>query len=53
MRRAAQILDAGNLIGARIGPPDGRATGVRFYRKAKLDVPAIVWEHHPRCTYED
>lgn len=27
--------------------------GVRFTRKAKLDLPAVVWEHHPRSTYPD
>ena len=36
-----------------IGPPsEGRATGVRFYRWARLEESATrVVEHHPRCYW--
>jgi hypothetical protein len=36
----------------RIGAPDGRATGVKFYRSVRLDASASrVFEHHPRCLW--
>jgi hypothetical protein len=43
---AASLVRIGEAT-APTGPP-----AVRFTRKAKLDLPAIIWEHHPRSTYE-
>jgi hypothetical protein len=37
----------------RIGPSDGRAVGVKFFRTVRLDASASrIFEHHPRCTYD-
>lgn len=37
----------------RIGPSDGRANGVRFYRWVRLDQSASrIIEHHPRCLWK-
>jgi hypothetical protein len=52
--RSVKLVETASSHAHMIGPPgDGRAAGTRFYRKAKLDTPAVVWEHHPRCTYEE
>ena len=38
--------------GQRIGPSDGRAIGVKFYRTVRLDASASrIFEHHPRCLW--
>jgi hypothetical protein len=49
--RGIRLLTAASTHARRIGQPTV-ATGpesVRFTRKAKLDLPAVLWEHHPRC----
>jgi hypothetical protein len=50
--KAIRLVASAATHAIMIGPPgDGRADGVKFTRKSRLDIPAIVWEHHPRCTY--
>jgi hypothetical protein len=35
-----------------IGPGDGRAIGVRFFRTVRMDSTATrIFEHHPRCMW--
>jgi hypothetical protein len=51
--RSIRLITATSSHARRIGPPTA-TTGpetVRFTRKAKLDFPAVLWEHHPRCWH--
>jgi hypothetical protein len=51
--REVQLIRTASTHAEMIGPPTGRATGVRFFRWSHLDSGTRVYEHHPRCTYED
>jgi hypothetical protein len=52
--RSAVIQSTPEMHAERLGPPTGRATGVRFTRWARLDESASrIVEHHPRATDYD
>ena len=52
--KAVKLVATAATHARMIGPPTV-ATGpesVRFTSKAQLDIPALLWEHHPMCMYE-
>jgi hypothetical protein len=50
--RAIQLVPVSHFA-ERIGPPEGRGTGVRFAVREFLDTGHVTWRHHPRCTYPE
>jgi hypothetical protein len=53
--RSIRLLTTAATSARLIGPPTVATAPetVRFTRRVKLDSPAALWEHHPRCcTYD-
>jgi len=51
--RSVKLVSSASTHAARIGEPSPPSiSSPRFVRRAKLDFPATLWEHHPRATYE-
>jgi hypothetical protein len=52
--KSIKLLETAATHALRIGPPEGRCTGVRFTRRELLDESGSrVWAHHPRArNYE-
>ena len=51
--KSVMLRETASSHARMIGPPgDGRATGVRFSVREKLDGGGVAWKHHPRSTYE-
>jgi hypothetical protein len=52
--KSIKLLETAATHAQMIGPPgEGRAGGVRFYRREVLEgIGTRIWQHHPRCTYE-
>jgi hypothetical protein len=51
--RSIRLIETAGSHAQLIGPPsDVRALRVKFTHNSRLDILAIVWEHHPRsCDY--
>jgi hypothetical protein len=51
--KSIKLLECARSHAHRIGDPTpGPSFGVRFTRRVLLDGGFIVFEHHPRSTYE-